>query len=160
MASPLIAEIATVLFMTSLFAAMISFHNAVARAPRDENAWHRLTAPALAAVALLAMVWTGLANDATLLGVPPGSTESWAFPAAFGVVAVAGVLYGLWLRSARPAVYRGVGLGAESRERARRASRGRPPAARCGLPSRRATSPSTPPDPGGRPWQQAVRPRS
>jgi amino acid transporter len=31
MASPLVAEIATVLFMTSLFAAMVSFHNAVAR---------------------------------------------------------------------------------------------------------------------------------
>jgi amino acid transporter len=199
MASPLVADIATVLFMTSLFAAMISFHNAVARymfalgrerllpaalartepgtgaprvasvtqsavglvviavfalagwdpmvrlffwggttgafgvlcllvatsvavlaffarAPRDENAWHRLIAPALAAVALLAMVWAGLANYATLLGVAPGSVESWALPAAFGVAAVAGVLYGLWLRSARPAVYQGVGLGADTRE--------------------------------------------
>ena len=199
MASPLVAEIATVLFMTSLFAAMISFHNAVARymfalgrervlpaalartepttgaprvasltqsavglavivlyavagwdpmvrlffwggttgafgvlcllvvtslavlrffarEPRGENAWHRLIAPAVAAVALLAMVWTGLANYATLLGVPPGSTESWALPTAFGVAAVIGILYGIWLRSARPAVYQGVGLGADTRE--------------------------------------------
>ena len=70
-------------------------------------------APALAALALLAMVWTGLANYATLLGVPPGATEAWALPAAFGVAAVAGVAYGVWLRAARPSVYQGVGLGAD-----------------------------------------------
>ena len=32
----------------------------------------------VAGVALLAMVWSGLANYATLPGVSPGSTESWA----------------------------------------------------------------------------------
>ena len=197
MASPAVAEIATVLFMTSLLAAAISFHNAVARymfalgrervlpgvlgrteprtgAPRiasltqsaiglavlvvyavagwdpmvrlffwlgttgafgvlcllavtsiavirfftrarhGENAWHRLVAPALATVALLAMVWAGLANYATLLGVAPGSTEAWVLPAAYAVAAVLGVLYGLWLRSARRDVYRGIGLGPDT----------------------------------------------
>ena len=194
MSSSTVAEIATVLFMTSLFAAMISFHNAVARymfalgrervlpgalarteprtgaprvaslsqsafglavivlyalvgwdptvrlffwlgttgafgvlcllavtsiavirffarEPRGEPAWRRLVAPALATLALLAMVWSGLANYATLLGVPPGSTEAWALPALFAVAAVAGFLYGLWLRSSRPDVYQGIGLG-------------------------------------------------
>jgi amino acid transporter len=194
MSSSTVAEIATVLFMTSLFAAMISFHNAVARYmfalgrervlpgalarteprtgaprvaslsqsvfglavivlyalagwdpmvrlffwlgttgafgvlcllavtsiavirffardPRGEPAWRRLAAPALATLALLAMVWSGLANYATLLGVPPGSTEAWALPALFAVAAVAGILYGLWLRSTRPDVYQGIGLG-------------------------------------------------
>lgn len=196
MSGPVVAEIATVLFITSLFAAMVSFHNAVARYmfalgrervlpaalgrtksrtgaprtasrtqsavglavivvyalagwdpmvqlffwlgttgafgvlcllaatsiavisffardPRGENAWRRLVAPALATLALLAMVWAGLANYATLLGVPPGSTEAWALPAAFAVAAVVGVAYGVWLRSARPDVYPGIGLGAE-----------------------------------------------
>jgi amino acid transporter len=195
MSTPTVAEIATVLFMTSLFAAMISFHNAVARYmfalgrervlpgalgrteartgapriasltqsafglavivlyalagwdpmvrlffwlgttgafgvlcllaatsiavirffardPRGENAWHRLVAPALAALALLAMVWSGLANYATLLGVPPGSTEAWALPAAFAVAAVIGIAYGVWLRSSRPSVYQAIGVGA------------------------------------------------
>jgi amino acid transporter len=195
MSTPAVAEIATVLFMTSLFAAMISFHNAVARYmfalgrervlpaalgrteartgaprvasltqsaiglavivlyvlvgwdpmvrlffwlgttgafgvlcllattsiavirffardPRGENAWHRLAAPALAALALLAMVWSGLANYATLLGVAPGSTEAWVLPASFAVAAVVGVGYGAWLRSSRPDVYRAIGLGA------------------------------------------------
>ena len=194
MSSSTVAEIATVLFMTSLFAAMISFHNAVARymfalgrervlpgalarteprtgaprvaslsqsafglavivlyalvgwdptvrlffwlgttgafgvlcllavtsiavirffapEPRGEPAWRRLVAPALATLALLAMVWSGLANYATLLGVPPGSTEAWVLPALFAVAGVAGILYGLWLRSSRPDVYQGIGHG-------------------------------------------------
>jgi amino acid transporter len=197
MAGPVVAEIATVLFITSLFAAMISFHNAVARYmfalgrervlpaalgrtesrtgaprtasltqsafglavivlyalagwdpmvqlffwlgtsgafgvlcllattsiavitffardPRGENAWRRLVAPALATLALLAMVWAGLVNYATLLGVAPGSTEAWALPAAFAVAGALGVGYGVWLRSARPSVYRGIGLGADA----------------------------------------------
>jgi amino acid transporter len=197
MANPAVTEIATVLFMTSLFAAMISFHNAVARYmfalgreqvlpsalarteartraprvasltqsafglavivvyamagwdpmvrlffwggttgafgvlcllaatsigvirffardPRGESAWRRLVAPALATVALLVMVWAGLANYATLLGVPPGSTEAWALPASFAVAAAVGIVYGAWLRSARPNVYQGIGLGADA----------------------------------------------
>jgi amino acid transporter len=197
MSGSVVAEIATVLFMTSLFAAMISFHNAVARYmfalgrervlpgvlgrthprtgaphiaslaqsafglaiivlyavagwdptvrlffwlgttgafgvlcllavtsiavirffardPRGENAWRRLVAPVVAALALLAMVWAGLANYATLLGVAPGSTEAWALPACFAVAAVVGVVYGVWLRSARPNVYQGIGFGADA----------------------------------------------
>lgn len=197
MSGPVVAEIATVLFITSLFAAMISFHNAVARYmfalgrervlpaalgrtesrtgapriasltqsaiglavivvyalagwdpmvqlffwlgtsgafgvlcllattsiavitffardPRGENAWRRLIAPALATLALLAMVWAGLANYATLLGVAPGSTEAWALPAPFAGAGALGVGYGIWLRSARPSVYRGIGLGADA----------------------------------------------
>jgi amino acid transporter len=197
MSSPAVAEAATVLFMTSLFAAMLSFHNAVARymfalgrervlpgalgrtearsrAPRiasltqsavglavialyalagwdpairlffwlgttgafgvlcllavtsiavirffardarDEPAWRRLVAPSLAAVALLTMVFAGLANYATLLGVAPGSTEAWALPAAFAVATVVGVLYGAWLGSARPNVYQGIGRGPDA----------------------------------------------
>jgi hypothetical protein len=36
-----------------------------------------IAAYALAALLLLAMVWSGLASYATLLGVAPGSTEAW-----------------------------------------------------------------------------------
>ena len=90
---------------------MITFF---ARDPRGENAWRRLVAPALATLALLAMVWAGLANYATLLGVAPGSTEAWALPAAFAVAGALGVGYGVWLRSARPEVYQGIGMGADA----------------------------------------------
>lgn len=81
---------------------------------RTRSAWRRLVAPVLAALALLAMVWVGLANYATPLGVPPGSTEAWALPAAFAVADVVGVVYGIWLRSARRDVYQGIGLGADA----------------------------------------------
>jgi hypothetical protein len=57
------------------------------------------------------MVWSGLANYATLLGVPPGSTEAWVLLALFAVAGVAGILFGLWLRSSRLDVYQGIGLG-------------------------------------------------
>jgi amino acid transporter len=196
MSSDWVGEVTTVLFMTSLFAAMLSFHNAVGRymfalgrervlpavlgrtearsaAPRvasltqsavglgvivvyalvgwdptvrlffwlgttgafgvlcllaatsiavirffarsrlGESVWQRLIAPALAAVALIAMVWAGVANYPTLLGVEPGSVEAWALPGIFAVAAVVGIVYGLWLRSARPAIYQGIGMGAE-----------------------------------------------
>jgi amino acid transporter len=184
MSGPVVAEIATWLFITSLFAAMISFHNAVARymfalgrervlpaalgrtesrtgAPRIASltqsaiglavivvyalaGWDPmvqlffwlgtsgafgvlclLATTSIAVItffardprgenALLAMVWAGLANYATLLGVAPGSTEAWALPAAFAGAGAFGVGYGIWLRSARPSVYRGIGLGADA----------------------------------------------
>jgi amino acid transporter len=184
MSGPVVAEIATWLFITSLFAAMISFHNAVARymfalgrervlpaalgrtesrtgAPRIASltqsaiglavivvyalaGWDPmvqlffwlgtsgafgvlclLATTSIAVItffardprgenALLAMVWAGLANYATLLGVAPGSTEAWALPAAFAGAGALGVGYGIWLRSARPSVYRGIGLGADA----------------------------------------------
>jgi hypothetical protein len=80
--------------------------------PHGERLWPRLVAPALSALALLAMVWAGLANYATLLGVAPGSTEAWALPAAFALAGVIGIGYGSWLRRARPDIYQGIGLGA------------------------------------------------
>jgi amino acid transporter len=106
-----------------LAASSIAVIRFFARDPRGESLWRRLIAPALATLALLAMVWAGVANYSTLLGVAPGSTEAWALPAAFAVAAVVGILYGLWLRSARPGVYQGIGLGADALSGADRPAR-------------------------------------
>jgi amino acid transporter len=97
-----------------LAASSIAVIRFFARDPRGESAWRRLLAPALAALALLAMVWAGVANYSTLLGVDPGSTEAWALPGVFAVAAVIGIAYGIWLRAARPDVYQGIGLGADA----------------------------------------------
>ena len=197
MSTGTVGEIATVLFMTSLFAAMLSFHNAVGRSmfalgrervlpaalgrtdlrtgaprtaslvqsavgvatiavyaiagwdpmvrlffwlgttggfgvlcllaatalaiigyflahPAGENLWRRVIAPLLAAVALLAMVWAGLANYHTLLGLEKGATAAWALPSLYAITAAIGLIYGIWLRLARPGVYQRIGLGANA----------------------------------------------
>jgi hypothetical protein len=91
------------------------------------------------ALALIAMVWAGVANYATLLGVPPGAVETWALPGAFAVAAVIGIAYGVWLRSARPEVYRGIGLGLETAPAPER------PAPSASGPSRRTPDPDRTP---------------
>jgi hypothetical protein len=52
-----------------------------------------------------------VANFATLLGVDSHSPARWAFPAAYLVVALGGVLWATILRIRRPEVYQRIGLG-------------------------------------------------
>jgi amino acid transporter len=85
-----------------------------ARHPSGESAWHRLVAPVLAAVALLAIVWLAVVNFDTLLGVGPDSPVRWIIPGAYVVVALAGVVWALLLRSGRPDVYLRIGMGAKA----------------------------------------------
>ena len=51
---------------------------------------------------------------ATLLGVAPGSAAAWALPAGYGVVALAGLVWGLVIKISRPQVYETIGLGAHA----------------------------------------------
>jgi amino acid transporter len=85
-----------------------------ARHREGESAWHRIGAPVIGTILLLIMSYLALTNIATLFGVAPGSKPTWVVPTAFGVVAVAGVIWALVLRSTRPQVYEGIGLGARS----------------------------------------------
>lgn len=77
----------------------------------DENVWRAVIAPFIALVALGAAVVLSVANFATLLGVAPDSPTRWAFPAAYLVVALGGVLWATVLRWRRPEVYERIGLG-------------------------------------------------
>ena len=101
--------ILVLLALTSV--AVIAFF---ARDPRGETAWSRLIAPALAAVLLGGIVVLAVLHYATLLGVPPGSVAAWALPASYAAAAVAGLGWGLLLRTRRPQVYATVGLGAHA----------------------------------------------
>jgi amino acid transporter len=78
---------------------------------RSESAWSRLIAPALAASALTALAVLAIQHYSTLLGVPPSAPATWALPAAYAVLAAAGLTWGLVLRICRPDVYRTIGLG-------------------------------------------------
>jgi hypothetical protein len=83
-----------------------------ARDPRGETTWRRLAAPGLAAVLLTVIVVLAVLHYGTLLGVTPGSPAAWALPASYAAVTVAGIVWGLVLRSRRPHVYQVIGLGA------------------------------------------------
>ncbi|GLY06323.1 APC family permease [Actinoplanes sp. NBRC 101535] len=85
-----------------------------ARNPQGEDVLHRVVAPVIGAILLLVMSYLALSNIALLLGVEPGSTPALAVPGSFGLLFVAGVLWALYLRGARPNVYEGIGLGARS----------------------------------------------
>jgi amino acid transporter len=83
------------------------------RHPTDESIWRRLTAPALASVALLGVAFLVLSNIAGLFGVGSDHPLTWVVPTAFAAAAVLGVGYGLLLKTTRPQVYAAVGLGAD-----------------------------------------------
>ncbi|MFI1996078.1 APC family permease [Actinoplanes sp. NPDC020271] len=69
-------------------------------------------APLVAAGALGWILAITLQQFHVLLGVEPSSPWRWIFPAAFGVTAVLGMVWALYLRAARPAVYAAIGAGA------------------------------------------------
>jgi amino acid transporter len=91
-----------------------------ARDGRGENAWRRLAAPGLAAVALTVIVVLAVMHYGTLLGVALGSPAAWALPASYAAVTAAGIAWGLVLRSRRPDVYQVIGLGAVAASRVMR----------------------------------------
>ena len=90
---------------------MIAFFG---RDPRGENAWRRLVAPALAAVALAGVAVLAVLHYATLLGVRAGDPAAWALPASYAVAAVIELGWGLVLKARRPRLYDALGLGAHA----------------------------------------------
>ncbi|MFE9201749.1 APC family permease [Micromonospora sp. NPDC007230] len=99
------------LLITATAVAVIAFF---ARTRTEETLWRRVIAPALAAIALVAVIVVAVDNFAILLGVAPDSPLRWVIPAVYPVAALLGLLWGLVLRRTRPAVYARIGLGAES----------------------------------------------
>ncbi|HET9143449.1 GNAT family N-acetyltransferase [Actinophytocola sp.] len=82
------------------------------RRPDVESVWHRRLAPVLAGVLLLGLLVLVLADFHRVLGVGRDDPRGWVLPALYAVVAVGGLLWGWYLKVARPQVYRTVGLGA------------------------------------------------
>jgi amino acid transporter len=83
------------------------------RVNRDDVGIGRgIVAPALATLALGAVVIVTLAQFAVLLGVDATDPVRWMLPAVYGVAALAGILWALILRTRRPDVYAQIGQGA------------------------------------------------
>jgi amino acid transporter len=103
--------VGVLLLITVTSAAVVGYF---ARHPEGEDAWHRIGAPVLGTVLLLAAVYLALTNIDILFGVAPGSATTWAVPLAYGVLTVLGLVWALILRAVRPQIYLGIGLGARS----------------------------------------------
>lgn len=88
-----------------------------ARDGRGESLWHRVIAPAISAVILLITSYLALTHLEALFG-PDTTTVTTAVRWALLIVFVAGVVWGLILRVARPNVYAGIGQGTASRSSA------------------------------------------
>ena len=69
-------------------------------------------APVLSSIGLIAVCGLCLDNYTTLLGVDPDSPLGWIFPACYGIVIVAGLLWGFILRASRHPAYDQIGNGA------------------------------------------------
>jgi amino acid transporter len=85
-----------------------------ARHRSADNAWRRVVAPVLAAIALAVILWLATANFDTLLGVAASSPVRWTIPGVYLTVALAGIGWALILKSTRPQVYARIGLGAKA----------------------------------------------
>jgi amino acid transporter/ribosomal protein S18 acetylase RimI-like enzyme len=80
--------------------------------PQLESGWNRAVAPAIGGLLLLVVLISVLVNFNLLLGVSRSDVRSWALPSVFLVVAVAGLVWGWYLKVNKPEVFRTIGLGA------------------------------------------------
>jgi amino acid transporter len=85
------------------------------RRRRDSRVWTTLVAPAIGAAGLITGTILVVANYSALTGRTSGITNQ--LPWILVVAALAGLAYGVWLRSARPAVYAGIGREAVTDDR-------------------------------------------
>ncbi|KQR94023.1 MAG: APC family permease [Microbacterium ginsengisoli] len=100
-----------VLLMALVSLAVIGFFR---RDRRDAGLWSRVVAPVLSFVAL-GYVWVLiLMNWDVLLGQTESTPTTFLLPAVLLVPAVLAVFWALWLRRARPDVYRRIGHGADA----------------------------------------------
>ncbi len=97
-----ISTLGIVLLQAAAAVSIVAFF----RRRHEGDLWRTVVAPMIGAVGLLIAAGLLMANYSTLTG-----TSSWwvnGLPVLLVAVAVAGLLYGLWVRRSRPAVYRGL----------------------------------------------------
>jgi O-antigen/teichoic acid export membrane protein len=104
------SAVGVILLMTGTSAAVSGFFRK--RRSAEENAWQTIIAPALATLALGALVVLLIVNFDSLLGTDPNPPLRWLFPALVLGSAVLGVIWGGVLRRRRPDVYEGIGRAA------------------------------------------------
>lgn len=105
-------SLGVLLLMTTASVAVLGYFRKVGES--GESPWTRTAAPALAAVLLgVVLVMTVVQYD-RLLSVDADSPARWVLPGLYVVSAVAGCLWGWWIKRNRPDVYSTIGLGVHS----------------------------------------------
>lgn len=97
------AALGLVLLMVLVAIAVIGFFR---RDTRGEGIWSRLIAPFVSGAALVVVFVLVLANFDLMLGQEEPNALTFLLPAIVIVPGIAGVVYALWLRRARPERYR------------------------------------------------------
>jgi amino acid transporter len=100
------SAVGVVLLMAGTSAAVVGFFR---NRPGGGSVWQRSVAPTLATIALVALVALLIGNFDALLGTDPNSPLRWILPGLVLLAAVAGALWALRLKSARPDVYAAIG---------------------------------------------------
>ncbi|GLZ01871.1 amino acid permease [Actinoplanes sp. NBRC 103695] len=103
--------IGVLLLMTITSSAVVAFFS---RRDNPAGVWEGRVAPALAFAALAGVCYVTVDNGAALFGVDPTSGTQWWLLGVYPAVFIAGVVWALILRSAKPEVYARIGLGAHS----------------------------------------------
>ncbi|MFB9236873.1 APC family permease [Plantactinospora siamensis] len=103
------SAVGLVLLMTLTSASVVGFFR---RRPAEEGAWQTLIAPTLATLLLGAVLVILIWNFNALLAPTNPSYLRWLLPGIVLLGAVVGLIWGAALRSARPAVYEGIGRSA------------------------------------------------
>ncbi|UNO42958.1 APC family permease [Streptomyces sp. MST-110588] len=137
-----VGALGVIVLMTTASVAVIAFF--VRRGAGRAQGW-RLTASALAALSLLAVLLYAVKDFGVLVGAEEGSALRWVLPALIGGAALAGLVYGRVLRATRPQVHARIGLGNEAFQLEKAASAAPPAAPRHGAPRHAATRHTTTP---------------
>jgi amino acid transporter len=104
-----LAAIGVMVLMLLTSLAVIGFFHRNSHLPA--TFWQRLAAPALGALALLAVLVTTVANLGSLVG--SAGALVWVFPGIVALAVIVGLVWGALLKASRPEVYSQVGVGLE-----------------------------------------------
>ncbi|WP_396656565.1 APC family permease [Microbacterium sp.] len=99
-----------VLLMAIVSLAVVGYFR---RDPRDVGVGSRLVAPIVAFLALTTVLVLIIANFNVLLDQAQVDAVTFILPAIIVIPGILGVLWGLWLKSARPEIYENIGHGAD-----------------------------------------------
>ncbi|MGH3713094.1 MAG: amino acid permease, partial [Micromonosporaceae bacterium] len=80
----------------------------------DRSPWVKYAAPALAFLALAVITVVAVRDFDVMIGVPAGHPAALTLPATYIAVALAGVAWAVFLKTARPRTFRAIGLGAHA----------------------------------------------